>query len=137
MGLGDLWASRRQEKAQVAVHDNSSNEDIQDGDLQYTRDVGKNGTAATYQEASGAPVEIDSPLGYQINWFTVIFLNVGQMVGTGVFSTRKCVLSVSDSRTDHLSHSRFHSQSFEVRRAEFALLAYRSFDRSIGVCHFP
>ena len=93
MVFRNLYQNRRNEKAQIAVYDNSSSDSvIEDGELQYTREQGKNGTAATTQEASGAPVEIDSPLGYHVNWYTIIFLNIGQMVGTGVFSTRRSFL---------------------------------------------
>jgi hypothetical protein len=59
------------------------------GSLEYVAQQGQNGSVPTYQEASGAPVEVRSPLGYRVQWFTIIFLNIGQMVGTGVFSTRK------------------------------------------------
>lgn len=59
-----------------------------DRDLQYTVDEGVNSSKVTYQEASGAPIENDSPLGYSVNWLTVIFLNLSKMIGTGVFSTR-------------------------------------------------
>ena len=41
-----------------------------------------------YQDANGAPVEQISPLGYHVGWYGILFLNVSQMVGTGVFSTR-------------------------------------------------
>jgi len=58
------------------------------GGLGYVHEYGDNDSAPTYQEASGAPVENISPLGLQVTWFTTIFLNVGQMIGTGVFSTR-------------------------------------------------
>ena len=61
---------------------------IYDGSLEYTREIGGNGSKPSYQEASGAPVEKESPLGYEISWFTIVFLNIGQMIGTGVFSTR-------------------------------------------------
>ena len=44
---------------------------------------------AIYQDENGAPVEQISPLGYHVGWFGILFLNVSQMVGTGVFSTRK------------------------------------------------
>ena len=59
------------------------------GSLEYVAQQGENGSVPTYQEASGAPVEVRSPLGYRVQWFTIIFLNIGQMVGTGVFSTRE------------------------------------------------
>lgn len=42
-----------------------------------------------YQDANGAPVETVSPLRYHVGWAGILFLNVSQMVGTGVFSTRK------------------------------------------------
>jgi hypothetical protein len=63
--------------------------DSSDSDsLQYTTEVGGNTSRATYQEASGAPVEVNSPLGYSVGPVTVIFLNLSKMIGTGVFSTR-------------------------------------------------
>jgi hypothetical protein len=60
--------------------------------LEYVAQQGENGSVPTYQEASGAPVEIQNPLGYRVQWFTIIFLNIGQMVGTGVFSTREYLM---------------------------------------------
>jgi hypothetical protein len=42
-----------------------------------------------HQDGSGAPVEQVSPLGYHVGSAAILCLNVGQMVGTGVFSTRK------------------------------------------------
>jgi hypothetical protein len=61
---------------------------IHDGGLAYTRVKGGNGSKPSYQEAVGAPVESKSPLGYNVGWITVIFLNVNMMIGTGIFSTR-------------------------------------------------
>lgn len=69
-------------------HSDSEASVIHDGKLAYVRAVGGNG-ASGYQEAVGAPVEVKSPLGYDVNWITVIFLNVNMMVGTGIFSTRE------------------------------------------------
>ena len=66
--------------------------------LRYTNEVGGNTTKATYQEASGAPIEVHSPLGYSVGWVTIVFLNLSKMIGTGVFSTRK-----SDSILEPLS----------------------------------
>lgn len=60
------------------------------GKLEFVAEQGENGSKTTYQEASGAPVEAHSPLGTRVQWFTIIFLNLGQMIGTGVFSTRAC-----------------------------------------------
>lgn len=61
---------------------------LRDGDLAFVRERGGNASGPSYQEAAGAPVESKSPLGYNVGWLTVIFLNVNQMIGTGIFSTR-------------------------------------------------
>jgi hypothetical protein len=65
------------------------NEEVTDGSLHYVVDKAENGTPPTYQEASGAPVEIKSPLGYAVGPITIVFLNLSKMVGTGIYSTRK------------------------------------------------
>ncbi|KZL77838.1 high-affinity methionine permease [Colletotrichum tofieldiae] len=70
---------------------------IHDGDLAYTRVKGGNGSKPSYQEAIGAPVEADSPLGYHVNWIAIIFLNINMMVGTGVFSTPASILNRTGS----------------------------------------
>ncbi|UQC90162.1 high-affinity methionine permease [Colletotrichum lupini] len=70
---------------------------IHDGDLAYTRVKGGNGSKPSYQEAVGAPVEADSPLGYHVNWVAIIFLNINMMVGTGVFSTPASILNRTGS----------------------------------------
>jgi hypothetical protein len=75
-------------------NDQSDASSLSSGDLQYTAQAGANSSVPTYQEASGAPVEVNSPLGYSVGWITVIFLNLSKMIGTGVFSTRM----FSDSR---------------------------------------
>ncbi|KAF8150647.1 high affinity methionine permease [Crassisporium funariophilum] len=49
----------------------------------------------SYEDAavtSGAPTEKISPLGYHVDWISVIFLNVSKMIGTGVFSTPGSIL---------------------------------------------
>lgn len=61
---------------------------LRDGDLAYVRAKGGNDSGPSYQEAVGAPVESASPLGYEVGWASVIFLNLNQMIGTGIFSTR-------------------------------------------------
>ena len=63
-------------------------ETFKTGNLEFVAEQGENGGKTTYQEASGAPVEVHSPLGTNVKWYTIIFLNLGQMIGTGVFSTR-------------------------------------------------
>jgi hypothetical protein len=81
-------SSRRNNGAQSPLESSyAANE--KHGSLEYVAQQGENGSVPTYQEASGAPVEVKSPLGYRVQWFTIIFLNIGQMVGTGVFSTRE------------------------------------------------
>jgi GTPase involved in cell partitioning and DNA repair len=65
-------------------------ETFKTGNLEFVAEQGENGGKTTYQEASGAPVEVHSPLGTNVKWYTIIFLNLGQMIGTGVFSTRTC-----------------------------------------------
>lgn len=70
------------------VHD----AEISDGSLKYTLEKGGNDSLPSYQEASGAPVESHSPLGYSVGPVTIIFLNVSKMIGTGVYSTRECYL---------------------------------------------
>ncbi|CAO2649954.1 Nn.00g012460.m01.CDS01 [Neocucurbitaria sp. VM-36] len=50
-----------------------------------------------YQDGNGAPVEQVSPLGYHVGWAGILFLNVSQMVGTGVFSTPGSILRALDS----------------------------------------
>lgn len=59
-----------------------------DGGLKFEVAQGGNSSLPSYQEVSGAPVELSSPLGYSVGGATVIFFNVGKMIGTGVYSTR-------------------------------------------------
>lgn len=88
-------AQPNSKEAQVYLADASSNEVKVDGSLEFVHEYGGNESKPSYQEASGAPVENISPLGLQVTWFTTIFLNIGQMIGTGVFSTR---MSLNPSR---------------------------------------
>ncbi|KAJ5555828.1 hypothetical protein N7461_004298 [Penicillium sp. DV-2018c] len=79
---------------------NENAESIQssnDVNIGYTTEIGSNTTKVTYQEASGAPVEVNSPLGYSVGWVTVVFLNLSKMIGTGVFSTPSTVLKGAGS----------------------------------------
>lgn len=69
--------------------------EVSDGSLRYIQvDQAGNGSDPTYQEVTGAPVEVDSPLGYDVGPVTIIFLNVSMMIGTGVYSTREQIPSV-------------------------------------------
>ncbi|KAG4269247.1 hypothetical protein FPRO04_12122 [Fusarium proliferatum] len=70
---------------------------LRDGNLAFTRVQGGNDAKASYQEAIGAPVETNSPLGYHVGWLTIIFLNVNQMIGTGIFSTPGSILNSTGS----------------------------------------
>lgn len=63
--------------------------EVSDGSLKYVLEKGGNDSPVSYQEASGAPVESYSPLGYSVGSITIIFLNVSKMIGTGVYSTRR------------------------------------------------
>lgn len=67
------------------------------GDLKYAYEQGGNDSSPSYQEASGAPVESTSPLGYSVGPVTILFLNFSKMVGTGVYSTPASVLSYTGS----------------------------------------
>lgn len=65
----------------------SGQEQVTDGSLHYVFEKAGNDSGPTYQEASGAPVEVESPLGYDVGAVTIICLNVSNMIGTGVYST--------------------------------------------------
>jgi hypothetical protein len=71
-----------------ATSSTGSNVAVADGDLKYIGGQGGNVSTIAYQEASGAPVETKSPLGYNVGPVTIVFLNLSKMVGTGIFSTR-------------------------------------------------
>ena len=62
---------------------------LTEGSLEFTVAQGGNGSLPSYQEASGAPVETNSPLGYFVGPVTIVFLNISMMIGTGVYSTRE------------------------------------------------
>jgi hypothetical protein len=90
MGLASFWQDATKSGQQYIGTQRAESVEsvVRDGNLEFTKETAGNDSQPSYQEASGAPVEKHSPLGYEINWFTVIFLNIGQMIGTGVFSTR-------------------------------------------------
>ncbi|KAI1385397.1 amino acid transporter [Hypoxylon trugodes] len=99
MGIPKFWS--RSAGTEVSTADvNPSSSDvsvIHDGDLAYTIEKAQNGSKPSYQEAAGAPVESKSPLGYDVGFLTVIFLNLNQMIGTGVFSTPGTILGSTGS----------------------------------------
>lgn len=90
----------REHTEQLPQYDSSDNDS-----LKFTTEVGGNTSKATYQEASGAPVEVNSPLGYSVGWVTVIFLNLSKMIGTGVFSTRTYNSTVTGLLDDMLTYN--------------------------------
>jgi hypothetical protein len=83
--MADLSASK---EPQVTESGHTSNVKY-DGSLEFVHEYGGNFSNPSYQEASGAPVESVSPLGLEVTSVTTVFLNIGQMIGTGVFSTRQ------------------------------------------------
>jgi hypothetical protein len=97
--MGLPFGSKPQANSQpLPEHSQSDSEAsiIRDGDLAYVRQIVGNG-ATGYQEAVGAPVETRSPLGYHVNWLTIIFLNLNHMVGTGIFSKPATILRLKGS----------------------------------------
>ncbi|KAH0497671.1 hypothetical protein TgHK011_004960 [Trichoderma gracile] len=67
------------------------------GETHYIAGKGANSKETTYQDASGAPVEESSPLGYDVGPLTILFLNVSKMIGTGIFSTPSSILAGTGS----------------------------------------
>lgn len=94
--MGLPFFSTKSENVEATVHDSDS-EFIESGSLQYTHVAGENSSLPTYQEATGAPVEVKSPLGYSVGPVTIICLNLSKMVGTGVFSTPSTVMEGAGS----------------------------------------
>ncbi|KAJ5701687.1 hypothetical protein N7488_009235 [Penicillium malachiteum] len=85
------------EKVEETVIFDPAGSEIEEGSLHFTVEGGENSNRLTIQEASGAPVEQHSPLGYSVGWVTIIFLNLSMMIGTGVFSTPSTILSGTGS----------------------------------------
>ncbi|ROT37599.1 high-affinity methionine permease [Sodiomyces alkalinus F11] len=94
------WLKPKTKASEVPTGNDTASESesvIREGKLAYIRFQSGNEAGASYQEAVGAPVESKSPLGYNVNWITVIFLNVNMMVGTGIFSTPGNILRATGS----------------------------------------
>lgn len=95
--------------------------EISDGDLKYVVEKGGNDSLPSYQEASGAPVERESPLGYAVGPVTIIFLNISKMIGTGVYSTRELdIVRALWAGVD--TNSLYNSGGHWFRRFEYDLL---------------
>lgn len=60
--------------------------EISAGSTQYIGEKGGNDAPPTYQDASGAPVENNSPLGYSVGPVTITLLNITMMIGAGIYS---------------------------------------------------
>ncbi|KAG8969116.1 hypothetical protein FRC03_004431 [Tulasnella sp. 419] len=52
---------------------------------------------SAHQNVGGAPIEDQSPMGNQIGWWSIIFLNTSMMIGTGIFSTPGTILKQTGS----------------------------------------
>jgi hypothetical protein len=72
----------------VDRNDGDPNRHISTSGAQFISEKGGNDAPATYQDASGAPVENDSPLGYSVGPITITLLNITMMIGAGIYSTR-------------------------------------------------
>ena len=84
-----LTLSKTPKQTETSAQDAALDSNVlTDGTVQFVAESGANTSKTTYQDASGAPVESVSPLGYSVGAITIIFLNLSKMVGTGVFSTR-------------------------------------------------
>ncbi|KAF7550350.1 hypothetical protein G7Z17_g5776 [Cylindrodendrum hubeiense] len=75
----------------------SNDGEFSDGSAHYVVKKAGNDSEASYQDAIGAPVEVDSPLGYSVGPITIIFLNISKMIGTGIFSTPSSILNGTGS----------------------------------------
>ncbi|KAJ5127473.1 amino acid permease-domain-containing protein [Penicillium atrosanguineum] len=87
------WDDKEKTANVAAQPASESEETIVHGDVKYTAAEGLNSTSVTYQDASGAPVETSSPLGYSVSFLAAMCLNINQMIGTGIFSTPATILS--------------------------------------------
>ncbi|KAL5339612.1 amino acid permease-domain-containing protein [Aspergillus crustosus] len=64
---------------------------------QYIGEKGGNDAPPTYQDASGAPIEGKSPLGYSVGPITITLLNISMMIGAGIYSTPSSILTGTGS----------------------------------------
>jgi hypothetical protein len=63
MGIGSFWQDVTKSGQNYLAKQNAGSEEsvIRDGNLEYTRETAGNNSKPSYQEASGAPVEKESP----------------------------------------------------------------------------
>ncbi|RDI80159.1 hypothetical protein Vi05172_g9919 [Venturia inaequalis] len=99
--MSRFFSSRKvPDETETYIADAASGADpgvITDGTLNFVAEGGENSSYTAYQEASGAPVESKSPLGYSVGPVTIAFLNLSRMVGTGIFSTPSTILKGAGS----------------------------------------
>lgn len=103
----------------------SSISEVQSSDdsVQYIGEKGGNDAPATYQDASGAPVEHESPLGYSVGPITITLLNITMMIGAGIYSTRESgMVNGYRAGVDMLSCSVFYSVRDWLGRCELCLV---------------
>lgn len=86
---------------------------------QYISERGGNNAPPTYQDASGAPIESQSPLGYSVGPVTITLLNITMMIGAGIYSTRSCDTNIpsppmSTNMTQHHRSCPEQAQSVSV-----------------------
>ncbi|KAI5461703.1 amino acid permease-domain-containing protein [Mariannaea sp. PMI_226] len=90
---GDAHEAEVQEQGR---HD-SNGDEFSDGSIYYVAGKAGNDSEVSYQDTIGAPVEVQSPLGYTVGPVTIIFLNISKMIGTGIFSTPSNILAGTGS----------------------------------------
>ncbi|RSL57498.1 hypothetical protein CEP54_008282 [Fusarium duplospermum] len=84
-------------EAEAATVLEGQREEIADGNTHYIAEKGGNNAQATYQDATGAPVENNSPLGYSVGPVTITLLNITMMIGAGIYSTPSSILAGTGS----------------------------------------
>ncbi|GME32357.1 high-affinity methionine permease [Neofusicoccum parvum] len=91
------WRRRFGDRAGEKVTVVEGQREISAGSTQYIGEKGGNDAPPTYQDASGAPVENKSPLGYSVGPVTITLLNITMMIGAGIYSTPSSILSGTGS----------------------------------------
>lgn len=95
------------------------------GNGQYLGEKGGKNAGTTYQDATGAPVENDSPLGYSVGTITITLLNITMMIGAGIYSTRTYAVA-AHFEDDLLSpHNFFDLDWYGIYWRQFCLLDFR------------
>ncbi|KAL1410263.1 hypothetical protein Q8F55_004269 [Vanrija albida] len=85
------------EKSSVDADVDASDRHFIHATLDYVGEKGGNGAQETIQTTTGAPVETRNPLGYNVGFWTTLLINIGQLVGTGIFSLPSNILTQTGS----------------------------------------